>query len=93
VYQIVQHRIHLLLFGGTPDEAVATASVEKLVSELLPAYEALLSRYRILAGDAVMLVDLAHVPLGVFLALQGFAWLEGAGKYLNVAQYVVSRSV
>jgi glutathione S-transferase len=85
MYQILRHRIYLPLMGGGGDEAIAAVHVEKLASKL-PAYETLLSRNRFLAGDAMMLADLAHVPLGAFLAPQGFTWFADADKYPNIAR-------
>ncbi|KAG0470234.1 hypothetical protein HPP92_016934 [Vanilla planifolia] len=50
-----------LFFGGTTDEKVVAAEVEKL-AKVLDVYEQKLSKTKYLAGDYCTLADLHHVP-------------------------------
>lgn len=50
-----------LVFGGSPDEAVVAASLERL-GAVLDVYEARLAEAEYLAGDFVSFADICHVP-------------------------------
>ncbi|TVU20843.1 hypothetical protein EJB05_30443, partial [Eragrostis curvula] len=68
----VQHRVVPAL-GGTPDETVIAASVEKL-RQVLEVYEARLAEYRYLAGgDRVSLADLNHFPYTYYFMTMPYA--------------------
>lgn len=53
-------------FGGTADEKLVEANVEKL-EKVLDVYEERLSKSKFLAGDFYSLADLNHIPYTYYL--------------------------
>jgi glutathione S-transferase len=88
VETIVFQRVFGPDWGKPTNEPRVQAAAQALEGKL-QGYERILAAQRYLAGDEVTLADLIHLPWGVYLAPQGFGWLEDAGMYPNVARYVV----
>jgi glutathione S-transferase len=87
---IIKERVSKpLRTGGVPDEA-RVAVLEKTLESRLAAYEKILAAQRYLAGDALTLADLFHLPFGTYAAPQGFTWFEDTVTYPNIARYVYS---
>jgi glutathione S-transferase len=87
---IIKERVSKpLRTGGAPDEE-RVAALEKTLESRLVAYEKILAKQRYLAGDALTLADLFHLPFGTYAAPQGFNWFEDAATYPNIARYVLS---
>jgi glutathione S-transferase len=86
---ITYQRVFAPMFGQTTNEELVTQLAKSLEGKM-SGYEAILSKHKYLAGDEITLADLFHLPYGVFLAPQKFAYLEDEAKYPNVARYAPS---
>jgi glutathione S-transferase len=69
---------------GEPD-MVRVAQAEKDFDTVLGVYEKMLSCQKYLAGDAVTLVDLFHLPNGA--AMKAGRWNDTFAKYPNVDRW------
>ena len=63
---VFQHLFLPVFFGGSTDDKVVAAEVEKL-GKVLDVYEAKLSKTKFLAGDFYSLADLHHLTYGHYL--------------------------
>jgi glutathione S-transferase len=88
VKTIVFQRVFGPDWGKPTNEPRVQAAAQALEGKL-QGYERILAAQRYLAGDEVTLADLIHLPWGMYLASQGFGWLEDAETYPNVTRYVV----
>eukprot|EP01018_Ginkgo_biloba_P009466 Gb_36282 [translate_table: standard] len=79
---VVSQIVILPKMGGTTDEAVVEANIEKL-NRVLDVYEQRLSKNNYLAGDFFSLADLQHLPYAFYLVTAA-----GKGDLINSRKHV-----
>jgi glutathione S-transferase len=82
---ITAQRVFNPRWGRECDEA-RVQDLSATLEGKIGAYERILAKSKYLAGEQVSLADLFHLPYGVYLAQQGFAFLEDEKKFPNVAR-------
>jgi glutathione S-transferase len=88
IQPLTSERVAKPLFTGVPPDEERVAVFVKTLETKVAAYETMLSKQSYLAGDALTLADLFHLPLGTYLAPQGFIWFEDKTLYPNIARCV-----
>jgi glutathione S-transferase len=91
IQPLLFQRVWTPRFTGAAADEARVQELAQTLEKRLAAYDAILGRQRYLAGESVTVVDLNHLSFGVYLAPQGFTWLEDKEKFPNVARYVGRR--
>lgn len=86
IQPLLFQRIWSPRFTGKPTDEALVQEHAATLEKRFAAYEKILAKQRYLAGDAITMVDLNHLPFCVYLAPQGFTWLEDKENLPNVAR-------